>query len=64
MPLHCACGTKNDINHSLICKTGGYTIFRHNIVRDAIAEILKEFCRDVRTEPELIPIESDLNNTT
>ncbi len=64
MPLHCACGTQNDINHSLICKTGGYTIFRHNIVRDAIAEILREFCRDVRTEPELIPIESDLNNTT
>ncbi len=61
MPLHCACGTENSINHSLICKIGGYAIFRHNIVRDTIAELLKETCKDVRTEPELIPIDSDFN---
>ena len=64
MPLHCACGTENDINHSLICKTGGYAIFRHNTVRDVIAEILKEICKDVKIEPELIPIESDLNRAS
>ena len=64
MPLHCACGTENDINHSLICKTGGYAIFRHNTVRDVIAEILKEVCKDVKIEPELIPIESDLNRAS
>ncbi len=64
MPLHCACGVKNDINHSLICKIGGYIIFRHNIVRDTIAEILKETCKDVKTEPELIPIDSDLNTAS
>ncbi len=61
MPPHCACGTENSINHSLICKTGGYAIFRHNIVRDTIAEILKEICKDVNIEPELIPIDSDFN---
>ena len=61
LPSLFCCGTENDINHSLICKTGGYAIFRHNTVRDVIAEILKEICKDVKTEPELIPIEFDLN---
>ena len=64
MPLHCACGNVNNIDHSLSCKTGGYIIFRHNRVRDTVAEILKEICKDVRTEPELIPIESDFNRQT
>ena len=61
MSLHCACGSENSINHSLICKIGGYSIFRHNIVRDSIADILKEICREVKVEPELIPIDSDFN---
>ena len=61
MSLYCACGKENSINHSLICKIGGYTIFRHNTVRDTIAEILREVCREVKIEPELIPIDSDFN---
>ena len=64
MPLHCACDSENSINHSLSCKTGGYSIFRHNMVRDEIAELLKETCKDVKTEPELIPIDSDFRNNT
>ena len=59
MPLTCACGSENSINHSLTCKTGGYSIFRHNNVRDTIADILKDICKDVKTEPELIPIDAD-----
>ncbi len=31
------------------------------MVRDTIAEILTEICREVMTEPELIPIDSDFN---
>ncbi len=61
MPINCACGSENSINHSLVCKIGGYSIFRHNIVRDAIAEILRETCKDVVIEPELIPIDADYN---
>ena len=48
---------KNDINHTLICKSGGYVIFRHNKMRDTEAELLREVCRDVRIEPELMPME-------
>ena len=58
MPQHCACGTKNDIDHALCCKLGGNTIFRHNRVRDTIAELLKEVTTDVITEPPLAPLES------
>ena len=51
----CACGAKNDIDHALVCKKGGYVSFRHDALRDAEAELLKEVCRDVRTEPMLLP---------
>ena len=51
----CACGAKNDIDHVMTCKKGGYVSFRHNALRDTEAELLKEVCRDVRTEPLLLP---------
>ena len=57
--MYCSCGAKNDVNHALTCKLGGYIIFRHNAIRDAEAELLKEICRDVRTEPELLPIHTE-----
>ena len=31
-------------------------IIRHNVVRDTIAEILQEVCKDVRVEPQLLPV--------
>ena len=33
IPTHCACGKTNSVDHSLICKLGGYTSMRHNSVR-------------------------------
>ena len=38
--LRCACGKDNDVNHALSCAKGGYTIMRHDRVRDTVAEIL------------------------
>ena len=58
-PSHCGCGKKNDVDHALSCKLGGYVAMRHNHLRDLEAEILKEVCKDVKTEPQLIPIEND-----
>ncbi len=43
----------------MICKTGGYVIFRHNKIRDTNAEFLRQACYDVNVEPELIAIESE-----
>ncbi len=56
---YCACGAKNDVDHVLICKKGGYVTFRHNALRDAEAELLREVCKDVRTEPTLLPTHRD-----
>ena len=44
------------MDHSLICKLGGYTSMRHNSVRDPEEQIMREVCRDVQTEPTLLPI--------
>ena len=41
----------NGIDHTLICKKGGYVSMRHNALRDLNAEMQREVCRDVVTEP-------------
>lgn len=55
-PFHCSCGEKNDVDHTLNCKLGGYVSMRHNAIRDLEANLLREVCKDVKTEPELLPI--------
>ena len=56
VPRYCSCGKKNDIDHALSCMSEPYVNFRHNAIRDGYAEILKEVCVDVRTEPGLLPV--------
>ena len=34
----CSCGKINNVNHILNCKKGGYTHYRHDNVRNTIAE--------------------------
>ena len=58
-PSICGCGMKNDINHTLICKKGGYVSMRHNNIRDINADFQREVCRDVATEPSLIPLDNE-----
>ena len=55
-PLYCGCGEKNDLDHILNCKVGGYVAMRHNNIRDLEATLLKEVCKDVRVEPDLLPV--------
>jgi hypothetical protein len=55
---HCVCGSKNNVDHTLTCKHGGHTIFRHDRIKHTNAEFMKQVCQDVQVEPELIPIES------
>jgi len=61
MPHCCACGEANSISHAICCKKGGYVSMRHNHLRDPIAHLLTSVgCRDVQTEPPLIPIDNEL----
>ena len=54
-PKHCACGTLNSVDHILICKKGGYVLMRHNVLRDTEAKLMEKVCKDVQTEPKLLP---------
>ena len=50
----CGCNQANSINHSLICKKGGYTILRHNSFAKVLSELMMEAgCYDVVIEPVL-----------
>ena len=55
-PMYCSCGKRNDTDHALTCTLGGYVIMRHNRIRDLEASILKDVCKDVKVEPQLIPV--------
>ena len=53
---HCACGMKNSVDHALSCKKGGYVTFRHDVLVETEAELLREAkCRNVYIEPPLLP---------
>jgi len=56
IPTHCTCGETNSVDHSLICKLGGYTSVRHNSVRDSEAQIMRGVGKDVQIKPTLLPI--------
>ena len=55
----CACGEVFTVDHSMICKLGGFVIQRHNELRDLEAEPLNTVCSDVETEPVLLDISGE-----
>ena len=61
-PLSCICGTKFDVDHALNCRRGGFTIQRHNELRDLTASLLTDVCHNVATEPPLQPLGGELFN--
>ena len=60
MPSLCVCGEPNDITHALSCKTGGFVIRRHNNIRDLYVSALSDTCYDVRSEPPLQQITTEV----
>ena len=56
LPSTCACGAHFNPAHALQCPTGGFTITRHNEVRDLLAESLREVSTNVSVEPTLLPL--------
>ena len=59
LPLQCPCGKPFNPDHALSCGTGGYSIMRHNEVRDVTAGFLDDVCKDVQIEPTLIPLSGE-----
>ena len=56
LPTTCACGAKFDIQHCMSCKKGGFINVCHNHIRDLAGRMLTDVCKDVSTEPALIPL--------
>ena len=56
LPSNCVCGSSNSVERALSCPSSGYTIYRHNDIRDTTAALMTEVCRDVTVEPRLQPI--------
>ena len=62
LPVQCACGQSFSVDHALSCPTGGYSVIRHNELRDLTASLLSEVCHDVETEPQLLPLTGEQLN--
>ena len=58
-PQYCGCGAVNSVNHTLICRKGGFVFMRHNALRDLNAELQSEVCKDVVVEPKLLPVRTE-----
>ncbi len=59
VPSSCACSKQFSVNHALSCPKGGFTITRHNEIRDITANLLTEIYSDVCVEPELQPVSGE-----
>ena len=54
----CGCGQDNNSDHALICKVGGFDIWRHDHLRDTMADILRYAgLKPVNTEQLLLSCE-------
>ena len=56
IPSHCACGKRNTVDHILNCHLGGFVNSRHDCIRNLEADLLKDICKDIKIEPELLPV--------
>ena len=59
LPTKCPCDKPFSINHAMDCKRGGLVIIRHNNIRDFQANLLRQVCNDVETEPPLQPLDGE-----
>ena len=59
LPTNCVCGKSFTVDHCLSCTHGGYTIMRHNELRDITANLLQKICSDVQVEPPLQPLSGE-----
>ena len=56
LPLSCVCGKSFSVEHALSCRFGGFSIQRHDEIRDLSAMFMRDISRNVRTEPPLQPL--------
>jgi hypothetical protein len=53
LPTTCACGQPYSLDHSQVCKTGGFIHMRHDEPKELFASLASQLFRDVGVEPML-----------
>lgn len=56
LPSICPCSKVYSVDHAMSCPKGGFLYMRHDEMKDSIANLLQETCKDVEVEPRLIPL--------
>ncbi len=56
LPGVCACGKLYSLDHSQVCKLGGFIHMRHDDPKDLFASLCGEVFKDVEIEPPLQPL--------
>ena len=59
LPTVCACGAVYSLDHSQICKLGGFIHLRHNEAERLWAHTCSKIFNDVEAEPGLEPMEGE-----
>ena len=59
LPQQCPCGSAYNVDHALTCRLGGFPTLRHNQLRNFTANLLKEVCNNISTEPVLQPLSGE-----
>ena len=59
LPSYPSCGQAFSVDHTLSWVSGGYSVMRHNELRDFTASVLQEVCKDVALEPPLQPLSGE-----
>ena len=58
----CVCGEVFTVDHTMICKRGGFIIQRHNELKDLEEELLRTVCSEVAIEPVLQDVSGEQLN--
>ena len=62
VPSNCSCDSTFSVEHTFFCNRGGFTILRHNELRDLTASLLTKVFHEVSVEPELQSINGESFN--
>ena len=60
LPSHCVCGERFSVSHAQSCKKGGFIVRRHDGIRDLLTTLVGKVCKNVQSEPHLIPVENEV----
>ena len=62
LPQKCACDEVFSVEHALSCKKGGFVAQRHDNVKNMLVASIAKVCKNVQSEPRLLPLDNESFN--